>query len=420
MTTETILVLGGSFAGLSAAHYALKHVLPSVPKSEGKTYTVTLVNPSPDFYWRVAGPRACVDKDLLPSSKYLYPIAPAFSSYPKGQFTFILGTATAVDTAAKTATISTTEGSVQTIPYKALIIATGTSTPAPMFSARATKEELTAALSSFQKALPSAKSVIIAGGGPVGVETAGEIAEFLNGTPGFFSSKPAHPKAVVTIISGDGKLLPILRPAISKQAEKFLHRLGAEVIYSTRVTGTTVEADGKTTVALSDGKTMTADIYVDATGVRPNTSYLPSTLLNEKGYVLCNSSTLRVDAAGPLVYVIGDAGSYTRGGVMDCYDAVPVALTNLKKDLSPNAASLPDRTYKQNTVEQQIVPVGRGKGVGAVLGWKVPSWFVWAIKGRDYMCSMAPDLVSGKKWAKEVAWKPQPTVQAKAGSQGGK
>ena len=45
--------------------------------------------------------------------------------------------------------------------------------------------------------------------------------------------------------------------------------------------------------------------------------------------------------------------------------------------------------------------MGRGKGVGAFGGWRVPSWFVWMIKGRDYLSSMAPDVVSGKKWAKE-------------------
>jgi hypothetical protein len=46
MPTETILILGASFAGIGAAHYALRHVLPSLPKKEGITYTVTLVNPS--------------------------------------------------------------------------------------------------------------------------------------------------------------------------------------------------------------------------------------------------------------------------------------------------------------------------------------------------------------------------------------
>lgn len=53
MSTETILILGGAFAGMSAAHYALKHVIPQLPKKDGTTYNVTVVNPSKDFFWYV-------------------------------------------------------------------------------------------------------------------------------------------------------------------------------------------------------------------------------------------------------------------------------------------------------------------------------------------------------------------------------
>lgn len=402
MPQETILILGASFAGLGAAHYILKHVLPSLPKSGNTTYTVTLVNPSTDFYWRIAGPRATVSKALMPPAKYLYPIAPGFASYPKDSFTFIQGTATALSTSSRTATITLADGSTTSIPYHALIIATGTKTPAPQLSQHTTTAALTAALDDFQAALPKATSVIIAGGGPVGVETAGEIGEFLNGTPGFFGSKPAHPKAKVTLISGDKKLLPILRPAIALTAEKYLARVGVDVVYGARVTSATAAAGtkaGQTAVTLADGSVRSADLYVDATGVRPNTAFLPRDLVNERGFVACDPATLRVDAAGPRVYVVGDVGSYTRGGVMDLDNALPVVMTNLKKDLT--GGSGPDRTYTPNNLEQQIVPVGRGKGVGAFGGWRVPSWFVWMIKGRDYLSSMAPDVVSGKKWAKE-------------------
>ncbi|KAF2873037.1 hypothetical protein BDV95DRAFT_605609 [Massariosphaeria phaeospora] len=424
MSTETILVLGGSFAGLSAAHYALRHTIPQLPKKSGTTYTVTLVNPSKDFYWRIAGPRAVVSKKLLPPSKYFYPIEPAFA-YAKDKFTFVQGSATAVDSATQTVTVTTPSGEQKSIPYLALIIATGVSTASPLWNQTSTAAALEAEYDGFQKKLLSAKTVVIGGGGPVAVETAGEIAEYLNGAPGFMGSQPKNPKAKVTIVCGDKKMLPVLREAISKQAETFLKRLGADVVYNIRVVGSTTSGSGageKTVVQLSDGKSIEADIYIDATGVRPNTSFLPNDWLDNRDRVACNPKTLRVEvsSAGKRVYVVGDAGSYTRGGVMDQADAIPVAMTNLKTDLVAHItgkAAGPDRHYTANLKEQQFVPVGTQKGVGAMGGNRVPSVMVWMIKGRDYMIGMlAEKTVNGESFKKETKWQP---VAAKAGlSQG--
>lgn len=81
--------------------------------------------------------------------------------------------------------------------------------------------------------------------------------------------------------------------------------------------------------------------------------------------------------------------------------------TNLKRDLlaahkDPNGKPEgPDRTYTRMDKEMQIVPVGPSKGVGAVFGWRVPSIFVWLLKGRDYMIPKGPASISGSQWNKE-------------------
>lgn len=418
MSTETILILGGSFAGISAAHYALKHTIPQLPKKDGASYTVTLVNPSKDFFWRIAGPRAVASKQMMPKSKYIYPIEPAFA-YAKDKFTFVQGTATHVDAAGQTVSVTTASGEQQSIPYAALIIATGITTPSPFFTQTTDAADLEARYDAFQKSLKTAKTVVIGGAGPVGVETAGEVAEALNGKPGFMASAPKNPKAKVTIVCAEKKMLPILRESLSKQAEKLLNRLGADVLYNTKVVSTTTTGEGeasKTTVQLSDGKTLEADIYIDATGVRPNTGFLPKEWLDNRNRVSCNPKTLRVEVAAPRVYVIGDAGSYTRGGVMDMADAIPVAMTNLKTDLTAHIsgnAPGPDRHYTANLKENQLVPIGTAKGVGAASGHPMPSLMVWGIKGRDYLVGMlAQGQMNGDGFKKEGKWKPQPVAAA--------
>ncbi|KAI4653822.1 hypothetical protein J4E93_001589 [Alternaria ventricosa] len=260
------------------------------------------------------------------------------------------------------------------------------------------------------KQIASAKKIVIVGGGATGVEFAGEVAEHRNGKPGWFSK--VQPKVDVTLITSDKQLLPGLRPAIAKVAEQKLKALGVEIVYNTRVVDSTQTKDGRTALTLKDGGKLEADLYVPAYGVQPNSSWLPDQLLNEKGYLVTNDSTLRVDIAGPRVYGFGDIASYSRNNYWDINLALPTLVTNIKRDLLSYNPMLPeakpkgkDRVYTANTTESMVVPIGSGGGVGAVFGWKVPSFFVWILKGRDYMLGMSglPTL-NGDKVKKEVKW----------------
>lgn len=86
---------------------------------------------------------------------------------------------------------------------------------------------------------------------------------------------------------------------------------------------------------------------------------------------------------------------------------LPVLETNLKRDLlaaHTDANAKPegeDKVYTKNEKELQIVPVGPSKGVGAILGWRVPSLFVWLLKGRDYMIPKGSECIDGSRWKKE-------------------
>lgn len=413
MSTETILIIGGSYAGIGAAHFACRHVLSQLPKKEGVTYNVIMVNPSKDLYWRFAAPRACASKQMMPTNKVFFPIEPSFTyAFPK--FKFVQGTATHVDSAGQTVSVRTISGEQLTIPYAALVIATGFTTHSELFTQTTDATDLEATYDSFQAQLKNAKTVVIGGGGPVGVETAGEIAELLNGRPGFFASAPKEVKAKVTLICGDKKLLPILRPQIAQQAEQLLKGLGCDVTYNTRVVSAIKEGEhdgGRIRVELSNSETIEADIYIDCTGSRPNTSFLPKEWLDNRNKVACNPQTLRVEheSAGPRVYAVGDVASYTRGGVLDMSDAIPVAMTNLRTDLIAHFSGKPpggDRHYKPNLKESQICPIGTQKGVGAFNGFKMPSQAIWLIKGRSYLLNMADGTLRGDEFKKEGKWSP--------------
>jgi NADH dehydrogenase FAD-containing subunit len=301
---------------------------------------------------------------------------------------------------------------IETIDFYALVIATGASTPSPLLGLNRDDEFLRSNWTAFRNALPTAGSIVIAGGGPAGIETAGELGEFLNGRPRWFSSKSAKPKVPITVVSAGSKILPVLRPAIAKRAEEYLAEVGVTVIKNARVKSVAPPGAGidnvttKATLTLEDGKTLDADLYIPTTGTRPNTAFIHEALLTPDGRVDTNVSTLRVEKAGPRVYAVGDVASSARPAVHLIFSAIPVLCANLKRDLllasgKEESSVGEDRGFKEDTRETHLVPIGKSKGIGAAMGYQLPSFMVWLIKGRDYWLWTTGDLWSGKQWAKE-------------------
>lgn len=99
------------------------------------------------------------------------------------------------------------------------------------------------------------------------------------------------------------------------------------------------------------------------------------------------------------MYAIGDVAGYSLGNVFDINDAVRPMCSSIYQDLSGRNKPT-SKPFKQNTAETQLVPIGPNGGVGAVFGWKLPSFAVKMIKSKDYMIGQAPKTVSGEQFAK--------------------
>ncbi|KAI0766072.1 amid-like mitochondrial oxidoreductase [Irpex lacteus] len=419
---RNIVVLGGSFAGVSAAHTILKHVIPSLP--DPSSYRVVLISSSTHTFLRPAAPRAMLDDKFFDQSKLFIPLADCFAKYPSETVELVHGRATQLDTTARTVaytlsssstSISNSDEETKTVEYYALVIATGSSTPSPLHGFNAgTHTDLQAHWASFRTALKSAKSIVIAGGGTTGVETAGELGEYLNGRPGWLCK--VEPKVNITLVASTPQVLPYLRPKIAGKAERLLREVGVNVIKNTRVAdvsppgaGTSGNVAGKATLTLDNNgtvQTIEADLYIPSTGCTPNSSFVPAALKDERGYVL-TSNTLRVEGAGERMYALGDVATYARPSIYFLETVIPVFTSNITRDLlltvgkSDTDKGVPkEKVFVEDKKETQLVPIGTSKGVGAFGGWQLPSGVVWAIKGRDYWMGMMGGLWSGEKWAK--------------------
>ncbi|KAJ5999890.1 hypothetical protein N7481_000299 [Penicillium waksmanii] len=409
---KNILILGGSYGGISTAHYLLKNVIPNL--SGASQYEVILVSASSQALCRQACPRALISDDFFPQEKLFVDIPPMFNQYPDDRFRFLHGTVAAVNHTKRVASIKLPSGQREEIEYHVLIIATGASTPSPALGLNNDVPQLRSSWAAIRKALPTAKSIVIAGGGPAGVETAGELGEYLNGLPRWVSLRSNPPKVDIKIVTSTPNILPVLRSEIAQAAEKYLANVGVTVIKNVRVKKVEpLNSDedkndqiaAPTTVTLDNGQILETDLYIPATGTTPNTGFLDEILLAPDGRVETNKSTLRVEKAGMRVYAIGDAASFARPTVHSIFKAVPILCANIKRDLllsdgATEAEAGEDCVFTEDTREAQLVPIGRSKGVGAVMGYRLPSFLIWLIKGRDYFLWTTGKLWSGEQWTK--------------------
>jgi len=137
---RTILIIGGSYGGISCAHYFLQHALADL--GHGISYKVTLVNPSAKFMARTASPRAAVSSKHMPPDKIFWDIAPGFEQYSADHFSFVEGQAVSIVDSLRAVTFSKEVGRQFTISYYALIIATDYSPQTPLLGVCNSRKEV--------------------------------------------------------------------------------------------------------------------------------------------------------------------------------------------------------------------------------------------------------------------------------------
>ncbi|EME42859.1 hypothetical protein DOTSEDRAFT_88893 [Dothistroma septosporum NZE10] len=432
-----IVILGASFGGLSCAHHFLDHIIDRLGTSIAtQPYRLIIVTPSTHIYWNIGAPRALVQHGLIKHDDTFVPIEPGFARHRGRDWTIIQAKALDWNPADRSVKIellnieaqnrfqnlftkrssninvaATFLPSIQTLHYHALIITTGTSAHSDLLSLHGPHLDTAKSLDSFHRRVTAAKSIVICGGGTSGVEVAGQLATFLNHKHiGPISRKLPNPKSI-TLITGSDRCLPgVPNPKVGAIAERSLLKLGVEIRHNVRVTDVKEWFDqtGASRIELSDDTQLIADVYVPCTGVSPNTSFVPSYLKDDKGYIQTNHKTMRVDAAaGDRVYAIGDVASYSYNYIPDVYAAVPVVMHNLLNDLIAYELSvsnpyggnddyisqLVDQEYVQRKNDSQLCPISRWGGAGMLLGKVLPRVMVHVLKGHDYRVGKAKGVV---------------------------
>ena len=150
-----------------------------------------------------------------------------------------------------------------------------------------------------------ALNMVVVGGGPTGVETAGAMAELYRGV--FRSDYPDVPpeQARILLVEASPEIFAMFKPEIRLYTEHALAERGVEVL-----TGEVVESVSPQRVTLKSGTVLSAHTLVWGAGLQGNELVRSLGLELERGNRLAVDEELRL-AQHPEVYAVGDIAAIT-------------------------------------------------------------------------------------------------------------
>jgi NADH dehydrogenase len=290
-----IVIIGAGFAGMYAALSAAR--LRDIQGVSPEELEIALVSPEPTL---VVRPR-------LYESKPETLTAPLLDVLKAIDVVFVQGSAETIDTKSRTVEIVATKGARKTLSYDRLVVATGSRLFRPNVPGLAehgfSVDQLDDAIAldrhlhslADRPALNGRDTVVVAGGGFTGIETATEMPARLHAILG----DDARPRVV--IVDRNGAIAPDMGADSRPVIEDALRKLGVE----TRL-GAGVAALDKSGVTLSDGERIEAETVIWAAGMRaaPLTAQIPAERDNF-GRLLVDRDLRVPSVAG--VFATGDA-----------------------------------------------------------------------------------------------------------------
>lgn len=247
---------------------------------------------------------------------------------------------------------------------------------------------------------------IVVGGGFSGIETVGELNDFVRDSIKHFYHNIDISDVRVILVNSGGRILPEVTEDLSEFALHKIRENGVEVLLNTRLTSV-----DNTGVKLSDGAKLDAYTVIWAGGGKPN-PLLPSLECehDKTGRILTNNY-LEVEGYSDGVFALGDCAcimdpntdkpypptaqhAIRQGGIVA--NNIAAAIRRIKGTKTGNKKTKFD--YK---TKGMMALIGRKNGVGILMGYRVHGFVGWVI-WRFYYLSTLPTVQ--KKLRVMVDW----------------
>jgi hypothetical protein len=235
------------------------------------------------------------------------------------------------------------------------------------------------------------KRILILGGGFAGVETAGELNEFLRDVAKDYYHN-IEPKDIrVIIIQSGNRLLPEMSEELTEFAMRKLIQSGVEVILNARVIGATTNS-----VKLNDDRAISTSTIIWSGGVASNpiTEELPCEHDKKSGRIIVDKF-LEIQGY-PGVFAIGDCAFIIDPNTGHPYPPTAQHAIREGTAVANNIISMIEGKTSNKKIfdyktKGMMATIGKRNGVGAILGIEVQGFIAWWI-WRTYYLANLPTL----------------------------
>lgn len=241
---------------------------------------------------------------------------------------------------------------------------------------------------------------VVVGGGFSGVETVGELNDFVRESINhFYYNIDANIDVRIILVSATGRILPEVTDDLAEFALKKLRESGVEVILNARVDGASSDS-----VRLKDGTVIHTHTIIWAGGVLPPSLVENLPCAHEKGGRISANTYLEVPRYTN-VYVLGDCASITDRSTGNPYPPTAQHAIRQAKIVSHNIISSVSKKGNKKQFDYKakgmMALIGKKNGVGILLGHKIHGFIAWWL-WRSYYLGNIPTVE--KKLRVTVDW----------------
>jgi NADH dehydrogenase len=250
---------------------------------------------------------------------------------------------------------------------------------------------------------------VVVGGGFNGVETVGEINDFIRETIRAYYKNIYMSDVRVILVSATDKILEQVDEKLGEWALQKLKTKGVEFRMNKHVTGATA-----TTSKLDDGTIIPCHTLIWAAGVTPTDLIASLSCEHDKRHAIVVNNFLEVKGYEGEVYALGDCASITDPHTGKPYPPTAqhavreanIAAKNIIYDIEGKRTKKLKFDYK---TKGMMAEIGKRTGVATLFGLKVHGFMAWWI-WRTYYLSNLPTIKKKLKvmgdWTMDLIYRP--------------
>ncbi|TKY87382.1 hypothetical protein EX895_004059 [Sporisorium graminicola] len=390
---QNVVVVGAASGGLSVVQ-SLSKLLPA-------SHRIVLIEANPVAFWSIAALRAAVLPGFEPQVVHDLSTSSIFGANNTRHV--VLAGTRVVDLQEDHIVVDRDVSSLLSgcereanggskIPVDRVVLAVGARSvfPTRLEGGAKTKQDVMEQFARMQSDLAAAHEILVLGGGPTGVEFAGELLD-------------VHPNKKVTLVTRGSGLVTRGNDRLGGVSNKLIAQLtakGVRLIFKDSVPlerPTTGPLPTLQTFTTLNGESITADYIVFASGGKPDTGWIAAidpTIVDPATGLLTVDPTFSIcspDASSRTrwwrYYSVGDSAN-TPGPKVSYMASqhAPLLAHNLVSAIKGNGAKL--KHASDSPAEMIMVNVGKGGGAGYLAFVTVGEWITSLFKGRSLHVAM--------------------------------